>query len=148
MVKIPSDVVWMVTKKHNAFKVQRPGAKSRNVAFSSYANSLTGLHNASSMNSKYGLQATKSISKSKKGMKTSFDLHIAGKQGNKTAKVAKNQWNAAKNGHSVQHVTNGANKAAKCITGLTFATDKVKATLKRRLYKLQKASARSAQIKK
>lgn len=81
-------------------------------------------------------------------MKTSFDLSVVGKQGSKTAKVSKNQWGAAKNGFSVQKVTNGANKAAKMITGLTFANDKLKATLKRRLYKLQKAAARSAQIKK
>ena len=148
MVKISNDVVWMVIKSNNAYKVQRPGAKARKICHSSFKNSSTGLFNASSLASQYGLQATKGISKSKKGSKTTFDLLIAGKQGNKTAKVSKNQWNVAKNGSSAVHITNGANKAAKCIGGLTFANDKVKTLLKRRLYKLQKASARSAQIKK
>ena len=148
MVKISNDVVWMCIKANNAFKVQRPGAKARKICHSSFKNSNTGLYNASSLASKMGLQATKTISKSKKGFKTSFGLSASGKQQNKTAKVSKNQWNAAKNGFSVQHITNGANKAAKCIGGLTFCNDKTKVLLKRRLYKLQKAAARSAQIKK
>lgn len=149
MVKISSDIVWMVTKKNSAFKVQRPGAKSRKEAHSSARQNLTGLWNASAQTNRVGLQATKGISKSKKGSKTILDLHfITDKHEKKGGKVAKNQWDAAKCGMAVQHLTNGANKAAKTIGGIRFANDKLKTVLKRRLFKLHKAAARSAQLKK
>lgn len=48
MTKVPSSVLWALTKKHNAFKVQPKGAKTRREGFSSDPFNLTGFHNASS----------------------------------------------------------------------------------------------------
>ena len=46
-MKVPSCVLWQLTKKNSAFVVQPKGAKSRKEQFSNDPLNLTGFHNAS-----------------------------------------------------------------------------------------------------
>ena len=138
-MRVPSNVVWALTKKSSAFKVQSKGAKSRNECFNSDVMNLTGLHNQSAQASQYGLTAEKAKSKSGKTFRKVYKLHVAHKAIHKTAAVAKNQWGAKGAAISTQSIKKGTNHAAKTIKGLTFANDKKKALLLKRLGKLHGA---------
>ena len=139
-MKVPSCVLWSLTKKHSAFKVQQKGAKSRGECFNKDDMNLTGLHNQSACSSNYGLQVEKAKSKKDKTFRKVYKLHVAHKAYHKTTAISKNQWGAANQGSSVQSIKKGTAHAAKTIQGLTFANDKKKALLLRRLGKLHAAS--------
>ena len=125
-----------MTKKHSAFKVQNKGARSRKECFNSDNLNLTNLHNQSACSSNYGLTVEKAKSKKEKTFRKVYKLHIAHKAIHKTAAVAKNQWGAKGASVSTQSIKRGSAHAAKTIKGLTFANDKKKALLLKRLGKL------------
>ena len=138
-MKLPANVVWALTKKSSAFKVQQKGAKSRLQCFNSDKMNLTGLHNQSAQANQYGLTGEKSKSKSGKTFRKVYKLHIAHKAIHKTTAVTKNQWNAKGAAISTQTIKKGTNHCAKTLKGLTFANDKKKALLLKRLGKLHGA---------
>ena len=139
-MKVPSCVLWSLTKGHSAFKVQAKGAKSRKQCFNSDRLNLTGLHNQSACSSTIGLTAEKAKSKKDKTFRKVYKLHLAHKSIHKTTAVTKNQWAAKGASVSTQSVKKGTVHAAKTIKGLTFANDKKKALLLKRLGKLHAAS--------
>jgi hypothetical protein len=105
---------------------------------------LTNLHNQSACTSQFGLCSKKSESKSKKGTRTDYTLHLAHKSrngaGKNGSKVVKDQWKSALNATSSVVIKKGTKHTAKTIQGLTFANDKKKALLLRRLGKLHAAT--------
>ena len=141
-MKVPSCVLWALTKKNSAFIVKQKGANSRREAFSKDPLNLTGLHNASSAGytaeNGIGLHAEKTASK--KNFRREYVLAINHKSYNKTARVTKNTQGAAKLNASSQRIKRGTAAAAKVIKGLTFANDKKKALLLKRLGKLHGAT--------
>lgn len=138
-MKVPACVVWSLTKNFSATKVQPKGAKSRKECFNSSPMNLTGFHNQSALSSQYGLTAEKAKSKKDKTFRKVYKLSIAHKPIHKTAAVAKNTWGAAGASISTQYIKKGTAHAAKTIKGLTFANEKKKALLLRRLGKLHAA---------
>merc|ERR1719446_1680897 len=141
-MKSPAAIVWGGTKKFSAYKVQPKGARSRNECFNSSPMNLTGLHNQSACSSQFGLVSTKEESKKKKGTRTVFVLKQAHKDrhGGSSSKVLSNKWKSAKLGYSDVSMKRGAKPASKTIKGLTFANDKKKALLLKRLGKLAASS--------
>ena len=141
-MKTPAAIVWGCTKKFSAFKVQPKGAKSRKECFNSSPMNLTGLHNQSACSSKFGLVSTKEESKKKKEHRTVYVLKVAHKDrhGGSSSKVLSNKWKSAKLGYSDVSMKRGAKPASKTIKGLTFANDKKKALLLKRLGKLAASS--------
>ena len=138
-MKVPACVVWSLTKGSSAFKVQPKGMKARLECFNNSNMNLTGLHNQSAMSSQYGLTAEKAKSKSGKTFRKVYKLHIAHKAIHKTTAVTKNQWAAKGASISTQTIKKGTVHASKTIKGLTFANDKKKAMLLKRLGKLHAA---------
>ena len=143
-MKVPSCVLWGLTKKHSAF-IRRPnGSKSRLDSFSADPLNLTGFHNASSQGftqeTGIGLAMNKAESKSKKAFNREYILTSTHKSYHKTNRVLKNKNGQAGLVHSTQKIKHGTNKAAKTIKGLTFANDKKKALLLKRLGRLHAAS--------
>ena len=136
-MKQPSCVIWGLTKNNSSFKRQMKGMKSRFECFNNSPMNLTGLHNQSSDANTLGLGVARLPSKSGKSFKRSFELRVAHKQYNKTAKVAKNA--AAGTNFSVQSIKT-TKRAAAVVKGLTFANDAKKQVLLKRLHKLHKAS--------
>merc|ERR1719238_1749342 len=135
-MKVSRDVVWMLTKKNSAHLVRPKGSKSRLEAFSKDPLNTTGLHNQSSSGTdrhSVGLGAEKGISKSNKSFRKVFVLRVNHKPYHKTQKVAKNTYGAARGAFSQQSIKKGAAHAAKTIQGLTFANDRLKRVLLRRL---------------
>ena len=104
-MKVPSCVLWQLTKKHSAYIVQPKGSKVSGSQFSSDPFNLTGLHNASSQgfttDNAYGLQGVKGISKAKKTHRKVFVLLKRSKQSHASAKVSKNATGLKKNAYSV-----------------------------------------------
>ena len=138
----PGCVLWALTKRHNAFKRQPSGAKSRRECFSADPLNLTGLHNAKSAGftaeNGIGLAVNRAQSKSGKSFRREYELRVAHKSYHKTARVTKNA--AAGLVHSTQRIRRGTAHAAKSIQGLTFATSAKKALLLKRLGRLHAAS--------
>ena len=141
-MKTPAAVIWGCTKNFSAYKVQPKGARSRKECFNSSPMNLTGLHNQSACSSQFGLVSTKEESKKKKGTRTVFVLKQAHKDrhGGSSSKVLSNKWKSAKLVYSDVSMKRGAKPASKTIKGLTFANDKKKALLLKRLGKLAAAS--------
>lgn len=137
-MKLPSAVIWAITKKSNCFLSIPNGSKSRLEAFSRDPLNLTGLHCASqagtTMTNGLGLSAVKSVdTKSKKGFRTDYVLAIGHKSLNKQTKRGVLKSKNAGLVFSNQVIKKGTNHASKTIKGLTFATDKKKALLLKRL---------------
>eukprot|EP00356_Strombidium_inclinatum_P016988 CAMPEP_0170480536 /NCGR_PEP_ID=MMETSP0208-20121228/1338_1 /TAXON_ID=197538 /ORGANISM="Strombidium inclinatum, Strain S3" /LENGTH=160 /DNA_ID=CAMNT_0010753099 /DNA_START=57 /DNA_END=540 /DNA_ORIENTATION=+ len=141
-MKVPSCVLWSLTKKNSAFKVQPKGSKSRLQCFSNDPLNLTGFHNASSQGytqvGSVGLTAQKADAKKK--FNREFVLKVHHKSYHKTSRVSKNTHGAAHLVASTQTIKKGTAHAAKTIQGLTFANDKKKALLLKRLGKLHAAT--------
>lgn len=92
-MKIPSEVVWQLTKKYNSFLVKFNGQQ-----FSTDPLNLTNLHNSSSAglsnNQSIGLHGAKTQGK-KKGVKRVITLLQKHKSHNKVAKSKKNSTSGA-----------------------------------------------------
>ena len=149
-MKVPSCVLWGLTKKNNCFLVKQKGA--RGDAFSHDPLNLTGMHNASSAgltNSEaIGLTAVKAKSKSGKQFRRDYVLKINHKSYNKTTKVSKSKDGVAGPSFSSVTIKKDTKSAAKSIQGLTFANDKKKALLLKRLGKLHGATRAFGAVKK
>ena len=109
-MKVPSCVLWHLTKKHSAFVVQPKGARSRKEQFSKDPLNLTGLHNASQQgytaDEAVGVTATRGESEKKKDFRKVFHLHQT-KDGGKL-------------NHSSKKIDKGAPKAAKMVKKLNY----------------------------
>ena len=140
-MKVPSCVLWSLTKKNNCFLVKQKGARCEEFSYDPM--NLTGLNNASSAGfiaeNGIGLNAEKAESKSKKDFRRDYILKINHKSYHKTARVTKGNG-AAGLSASTQRIKKGTAGAAKTIKGLTFANDKKKALLLKRLGKLHGAT--------
>merc|ERR1719183_7148 len=110
-MKVPSCVLWGLTRKHSAFKVSRPGAKSRKTIFSQDPHNLTNLHNQSSQgftkSGSYGLNVTRGISKTGKKFRKEYALTVTHASYHNNAKVSKSTNGAARNGFSVTQIKTG-----------------------------------------
>lgn len=149
-MKVPSCVLWQLTKNNSKF-IRRPtGSKSRLDSFSTDPLNLTGLHNASSQgftaDNAYGLGMNKAESKTKKKFNREYVLRINHKSYHNNSKFLKNKNGQAGLCHTTQRIKHGTNQAAKTIKGLHFATDAKKALLLKRLGRLHAASR--AHVKK
>ena len=140
-MKVPSCVLWHLTKKHSAFVVQPKGAKSRKECFNSSVMNLTGLHNQSACTSEYGLNGTKVASASKKGTRHCVELSIAHNDyhHSKKSKVLSDKTGQAGLHHSTVTIKKGSKHAAKTIKGLNLVSDKKRALLLTRLAKIHGA---------
>jgi hypothetical protein len=103
---------------------------------------LTGMQNQSACSNQIGLTSQKVESKSKKGTTLQYQMHLNHKDrnGGKKSKVLADKWKSAKLLNSVVTIKRGTVHASKTIKGLTFANDKKKTLLLRRLGKLHAAS--------
>ena len=141
-MKVPSCVLWGLTKKNSAYIVRQKGAKSRREAFSRDPLNLTNLHNASSQgytaDNAVGLSAEKTPSK--KNFRRDYILKVNHKSYNKTARVLKNTQGAAKLSASSQRIKRATAHAVKTINGLTSVNEKKRALLLRRLNALHGAT--------
>ena len=143
-MKVPSCVLWSLTKKNNCFLAQPKGSKSRNEQFSYDPTNLTGLNNASASgfinDSGIGLLGDKAESKAKKAFRRDYILKVNHKSYHKSAQVTKGTDGVAGLRSSTLRIKKGTAHAAKSIKGLTFANDKKKALLLKRLGKLHAAT--------
>ena len=137
-MKVPSCVIWGLTKNSSAFKVSRPGAKSRKCIFNSNPTNLTNLHNQSACSNSIGLNVTKGISKTKKSFRREYTLQTNTVAQHKTTVVTKQD--AVHNGFSTQTVKAGTARTAKVIKSLIQFNDAKKTMLYKRLGKLHAAS--------
>ena len=146
-MKVPSCVLWQLTKHNSAFIVRQKGAKSRSESFSNDPLNVTGLHNASSQgytaDNAYGLSAEKGKSKKGASFRKVFNLSVAHNQTRGRKTISKG---ASTVGTKVttSALKRNANHAAKVIKGLPFANDKKKALLLKRLGKLNNALTETA----
>lgn len=145
-MRIPSEVVWQLTKKWNSKLVKFNGQQ-----FSHDPLSLTNFHNASSSSSTVGLSAVKA--KGKKGTKSVVTLLQKHKSHNKIAKRKNNSQSALLASRVV--LKRGINRIGKVVKGLSNVTEKTRKTALRRLRKLHgstrpivKGAAAKAQEKK
>ena len=127
-MKVPSCVLWQLTKKSSAFVVQPKGSKSRKECFSSDPLNATGLHNASQQGytaeEGVGIQALRGESEKKKGFRKVFT--VAEARGSTKLLAASKK------------LDKGAPKTAKYVKSLDYLTDKKKALLLKRVAKLNR----------
>jgi large subunit ribosomal protein L28e len=137
MVKLPSSVLWQLTKKNNSFLVKFNGQ-----TFSHDPLNLTGLHNGSSAglssNEAVSVQATKVTSKKGKGKKAEFQLLNRHKTHNKVSKAKKASTSGAV--YSVQPVRRGVNRIAKVVKNLTHVSERVRRLALKRVQRLHVAT--------
>lgn len=137
MVKLPSSVLWQLTKKNNSFLVKFNGQ-----TFSHDPLNLTGLHNASasglSNNQAVSVQATKVTSKKGKGKKAEFRLHNSHKSHNKISKAKKGSTSGAV--YSTTSVRRGVNRIAKVVKNLTHISERTRKLALKRVQRLHAAS--------
>merc|ERR1719188_608611 len=143
-MKVPSCVLWGLTKKHSAFKVQPNGSKSRRQCFNSDPSNLTNLHNASSQGftnpSAIGITGEKASSKSGKQFRRVYHLRVGHKSyHNSHGSVLKNKFGQAGLNSSNVAIKRDTARAAKVIGGLTVINEKRRALLYRRLGRLHHA---------
>lgn len=142
-MKVPSCVLWQLTKHNSAFIVRQKGAKSRNESFSNDALNLTGLHNASSQgyteDCAYGLSAEKGKSKKGASFRKVFNLSVAHNQARGVRKTISKGSSTVGSKVTTSALKRNANHAAKVIKGLPFANEKKKTLLLKRLGKLNYA---------
>jgi hypothetical protein len=141
-MKVPSCVLWQLTKHNSAFIVSQKGAKSRNECFSNDPLNLSGQHNASSQgyteDCAYGLSAEKGKSKKGASFRKVFNLSVAHNQTRGRKTISKGSSSVGSK-VTTSALKRNANHAAKVIKGLPFANEKKKAQLLRRLGKLNNA---------
>mmetsp|Transcript_17251 Transcript_17251/g.29056 ORF Transcript_17251/g.29056 Transcript_17251/m.29056 type:complete len:152 (-) Transcript_17251:265-720(-) len=141
-MKVPSCVLWALTKKNSAFIRQQKGAKSRKECFSSDPLNLTNLHNASAQGytnaNSVGLQAEKTPSK--KNFRRDYLLKVNHKQYNKTNRVLTSKDGSARLTASSIRIKRGTAHTAKVVKGLTFVNEAKKTLLLKRLAKLHGAT--------
>ena len=134
-MKIPSSVVWQLTKKWNSQLVKFNGQH-----FTHDPLSLTNLHNASqvglSNNQAIGLSSRKE--KAKKGSRRVITLLQAHKSHNKITKSKKNSQ--SKLLASSIDLKRGINRIGKVVKGLSNVSDKNKKTALKRLQRLHVAT--------
>lgn len=127
-MKVPSCVLWHLTKKSSAFVVQPKGSKARKECFSSDPLNATGLHNASAQGytaeESVGVSAERGESEKKKGFRKVFTVS---ESRDSTKLLA-----------SSKKLNKGAPKTAKYIQGLDYLTAKKKALLLKRVAKLNR----------
>ena len=126
-MKIPSEVVWQLTKKWNSQLVKFNGQQ-----WSSSSTSLTNFHNASQAASTIGLSAEKL--NHKKGFKTVVTLSQVHKGRNF---IAKRRFNTQRKLHTSNVVLKrGINRIGKVVNGISFINNRVRVTALRRLRRL------------
>merc|ERR1712183_285166 len=143
-MRVPSCVLWGLTKKHSAFKVQNSGSKSRRECFSSDPQNLTNMHSASSQGftnaGSIGLTGEKAKSKSGKQHRRVYHLRVGHKSyHNAHGTVLKNKFGQAGLNSSNVAIKRDTARAAKVIGGLTAINEKRRALLYRRLGRLHHA---------
>ena len=113
-MKVPSCVLWHLTKKNSAFVVQPKGAKSRKEQFSKDPLNLTGLHNASQQGytaeEAVGVTAVRGESEKKKDFRKTFYL-LQTKDGGKV-------------NHTSKKIDKGAPKTVKYVKNLKYVNAK------------------------
>ncbi len=134
-MKIPSAVVWQLTKKWNSFLVKTNGQQ-----FSHDPLNLTGFHNASSSglsnNNSIGLSATKE--KGKKGSKRVVTLLQKGKSHNKITKRKNNSQTGVLAAKVV--LKRGINRIGKVVKGLSNISERTRKQALKRLARLHVAT--------
>ena len=133
-MKIPSEVVWQLTKRWNSSIVKFNGQ-----SFSSDPLNLTNFHNAASAGSNdhaVGISAVKE--QGKKGTKRVFTIIQAHKTHNKVAKAKKNTKSGAY--VSKTELRRGSRRIAKAVNGLNGVNDRTKRIALKRLQKLHAAT--------
>merc|ERR1711976_980093 len=142
-MKVPSCVLWGLTRSHSAFKVQPNGSKSRRECFNSDPQNLTNLHNASAQGFTQrglGLTAEKAPSKSGKQFRRVYHMRVGHKSyHNAHGAVLKNKQGQARLNASDVALKRSTTRAAKVIAGLTSINEKRRALLYRRLGRLHRA---------
>lgn len=134
-MKIPSSVLWQLTKKNNAFLVKFNGQ-----SFTHDPLSLTGLHNASTSGlaneGSVGLQSIKV--KSKKGTRGAMVLLQKHKSHNKITKRKKNSTSGLV--YSRNELRRGINRIGKIVKGLPHLTEKKRNLALKRVQRLHVAN--------
>ena len=130
-MKIPSEVVWQLTKKWNSKLVKFNGQQ-----WTSSNLSLTNFHNASQSASTIGLTAEKV--KGKKGTKRVVTLRQAHKSHNKISKRKNNSQSKLLTSNVV--LKRGLNRIGKVVNGLSFINNRVRVAALRRLRRLHTAT--------
>ena len=135
-MKIPSEVVWQLTKKYNSFLVKFNGQQ-----FSRDPLNLTNFHNASSSglsnNQSIGLSAAKTQGK-KKGVKRVVTLLQRHKSNNNITKVKKNSTRGSLASRVV--LKRGINRIGKVVKGLSNISERTRKIALRRLQRLHVAT--------
>ena len=128
-MKVPSCVLWSLTKKHSAFIVQPKGHRSRMETFSKDPLNLTALHNASAQgytaDEAIGVTAERGESEKKKDFRKVYHL-LQTKDGGKLNSTSKK-------------IDKGAPKAVKYVKNLKYVNDKKKALVVKKIAKLNRA---------
>lgn len=134
-MKVPSSVLWQLTKKNNSFLV-----KFNRQQFSHDPLNLTGLHNASSSglsnDGAIGLQAKKQ--KSKKATRGVLSLLQKHKSHNKITKRKKNSTTGLV--YSNQPLKRGINRIGKIVKNLPTLTERVRRLALKRVQRLHVAT--------
>merc|ERR1712151_394857 len=122
---VSQDVIWGITKKRNAHLVKFNGNQWSKSPFSH-----SGFHNASSSANTVGVVGKKELN-DKKNVRRVFTLTLKHKRRNGIQK--RKAASQSKPGYSVHDVRREVNRAAKTIAGLSWADQKEKNSLLRRL---------------
>ena len=122
---VSQDVIWGITKKRNAHLVKFNGNQWSKSPFSH-----SGFHNASSAANTVGVVGKKELN-DKKNVRRVFTLTLKHKRRNGIQK--RKAASQSKPGYSVHEVRREVNRAAKTIAGLSWADQKEKNSLLRRL---------------
>merc|ERR1712048_25444 len=122
---VSQDVIWGITKKRNAQLVKFNGNQGSKSPFSH-----SGFHNASSAANTVGVVGKKELN-DKKNVRRVFTLTLKHKRRNGIQK--RKAASQSKPGYSVHDVRREVNRAAKTIAGLSWADQKEKNSLLRRL---------------
>ena len=140
-MKIPSCVLWGLTKKTNCFVRKY---KNNGATFSTDPLSLTGLHNASSAgvsnSQSIGITAEKVASKKGKGQKTIFNLRLRHKDQNKRRLPKKGGESQANAVFTTCRLGRQANRAGKTIQKLSNVSESNRKLALRRLARLHAAT--------
>lgn len=134
-MKIPSSVLWQLTKKNNSFLVKYNGQ-----TFSHDPLNLTGLHNASSSglanDASIGLQSH--VVKTKKGTRRAVTLLQKHKSHNKITKRRKNSASGLV--YATQPLRRGMKRLGKIVKGLPVHSERVRKLALQRLRRLHVAN--------
>lgn len=134
-MKIPSSVLWQLTKKSNSFLVKFNGQ-----TFSRDPLNLTGFHNASSSglsnDNSIGLQSH--VVKTKKGTRRAVTLVQKHKSHNKITKAKKNSSSGAV--YATQPLRRGMRRIGKVLKALPLQSERVRRLALQRLRKLHVAN--------